>query len=49
MKKKNYQDYVIKNGKFIGEFEKCYQDFKDPWHHLNKIVPLMLHLNVALE
>lgn len=34
MKKKNYQDYVIKNGKFIGEFEKCYQDFNDPWHHL---------------
>ena len=28
--KKNYQDYVIKDGKFIGDFEKCYQDFKDP-------------------
>lgn len=28
----NYQDYVIKNGKFIGEFEKMYQKFDDPWH-----------------
>ena len=25
---------MIKDGKFIGDFEKCYQDFKDPWHHL---------------
>lgn len=28
----NYQDYVIKDGKFIGEFEKMYQRFNDPWH-----------------
>lgn len=34
MKKKNYQDFVIKDGKFIGDFEKCYQNFDDPWHHL---------------
>ena len=27
-----YQDYVIKDGKFIGEFEKMYQKFDDPWH-----------------
>lgn len=26
-----YQDYVIKDGKFIGEFEKMYQKFDDPW------------------
>ena len=26
-----YQDFVIKNGKFIGEFEKMYQKFDDPW------------------
>lgn len=31
MKYPKYQDYVIKNGKFIGEFEKMYQDHKDPW------------------
>ncbi len=27
-----YQDFVIKNGKFIGQFEKMYQLFKDPWN-----------------
>ena len=26
-----YQDYVIKSGKFIGEFEKMYQNHEDPW------------------
>lgn len=29
---KNYQDYVISNGKFIGDFEGMYQNFDDPWH-----------------
>lgn len=27
-----YQDYVIKEGKFVGEFEKMYQECDDPWH-----------------
>ncbi len=27
-----YQDYVIKDGKFIGKFEEMYQKFDDPWH-----------------
>lgn len=27
-----YQDLVIKDGKFIGEFEKMYQLFEDPWN-----------------
>jgi len=26
-----YQDYVIKNGKLVGEFEQMYQDYDDPW------------------
>ena len=26
-----YQDYVIKDGKLVGEFEQMYQDFEDPW------------------
>ncbi|MBI3559529.1 class I SAM-dependent methyltransferase [Candidatus Gottesmanbacteria bacterium] len=26
-----YQDYVIKDGIFIGEFERLYQDYDDPW------------------
>lgn len=27
-----YQDYVIKDGKFIGEFERLYQECENPWH-----------------
>ena len=27
-----YQDYVIKNGKLIGDFEGLYKAFDDPWH-----------------
>lgn len=30
-KRKIYHDYVIKDGKFIGEFEKMYQEHPDPW------------------
>ena len=26
-----YQDYVIKDGKLVGEFEQMYKDFEDPW------------------
>ena len=31
-----YQDLVIKNGKFVGEFEKMYQLFDDPWNQTKK-------------
>ncbi len=27
-----YQDYVIRDGKFVGEFEEMYRDHADPWH-----------------
>ena len=26
-----YQDYVIKNGVLVGEFDEMYRDFEDPW------------------
>jgi SAM-dependent methyltransferase len=29
---KNYQEYVISNGKFIGDFEAMYENCEDPWH-----------------
>jgi trans-aconitate methyltransferase len=32
-----YQDYVIKDGKFIGEFEKMYQKFDNPWHQIEAV------------
>ena len=33
-----YQDLVIKDGKFIGEFEKLYKDFENPWKQNDKRV-----------
>lgn len=30
-KYERYQDYVIKDGQLVGEFEQMYQDFEDPW------------------
>ena len=27
----NYHEYVIKDGKLIGDFEKMYQECDDPW------------------
>jgi SAM-dependent methyltransferase len=29
--KKSYHDYVIKDGKFIGQFDEMYTAFSDPW------------------
>jgi predicted TPR repeat methyltransferase len=26
-----YQDYVIRDGKLVGEFEQMYRDYEDPW------------------
>jgi len=31
-----YQDYVIKDGKLVGEFEEMYQDFDDPWEQTTR-------------
>jgi len=31
-----YQDYVIKDGKLIGEFEEMYRDFEDPWEQTTR-------------
>ena len=48
MKKyKRYQDYVIKDGKFIGEFEEMYNDFDDPWEQSKEA--LMPEKNIALS
>jgi len=29
---KRYQDFVIKDGKFVGHFDEMYKAFGDPWH-----------------
>jgi len=28
----NYQDYVIKDGRLVGDFDGLYLNFDDPWH-----------------
>ncbi len=35
-KYQRYQDYVIKDGKFVGEFEQMYRDFDDPWEQTTR-------------
>jgi SAM-dependent methyltransferase len=32
-----YQDYVIKDGKFVGEFDLMYKEFSDPWEQSKEI------------
>ena len=32
----SYADYVIRNGRLIGDFEKMYRDHDDPWHQLSE-------------
>ena len=31
-----YQDYVIKDGKLVGDFEGMYKDFVDPWEQTTR-------------
>ncbi len=31
-----YQDYIIKNGKFVGKFDEMYKKHSDPWNLLKK-------------
>lgn len=33
-----YQDYVIKDGVFVGKFEEMYQKFDDPWHQRENLL-----------
>lgn len=36
MKNSDFHNYVIKNGKFIGNFEEMYQHFEFPWDQKNR-------------
>lgn len=31
-----YQDYVIRDGKLVGEFEELYRDFEQPWEQIER-------------
>jgi len=43
-----YQDYVIKDGKLVGEFEDMYQDYCDPWEQSKEIESLDKALGLLL-
>lgn len=44
-----YQDYVIKDGKFIGKFEEMYKKFDDPWHQLKEVYNSYSRFNTILS
>lgn len=44
-----YQNYVIKDGKFIGQFEEMYQKFDNPWHQNEVISESYSRLNTVLS
>lgn len=44
-----YQNYVIKDGKFIGRFEEMYQKFDDPWHQIEAVNESYSRLNTVLS
>ena len=44
-----YQDYVIKNGKFIGKFDEMYRNSVEvPWHQDETSMGLYADLDVAI-
>ena len=44
----DYHDYVIKAGKFIGEFEQMYQNIDDPWGTVAQVGSLKNDLLLAV-
>lgn len=46
---KSYQDYVIRNGEFIGQFEEMYRQCDDPWHQLVVVNNSYSRLNTILS
>lgn len=45
-----YQDYVIRDGEFVGDFESMYQDHEDPWHQSAPVyTPEKLHLLATIK
>lgn len=49
MHSKNYRDYVIKDGKFIGQFEEMYQNSEEvPWHQDKTAFTLFTEIDLAI-
>lgn len=43
----DYHDYVIKDGEFVGAFERMYQNCEDPWYQ-EEMVPLAEDIGVRM-
>jgi SAM-dependent methyltransferase len=48
MSEDRYQDYVIKDGRLVGDFESLYETFEDPWHQSRVDHPLVTRRSIAL-
>lgn len=51
-KHSRYQDYVIKDGKLVGDFEEMYQDFEDPWEQTTReqnVLEKMIGLELLIK
>ncbi len=45
----NYRDYVIKNGKLVGEFDKMYQNSQEvPWHQDKTAFTLFTEIDLSI-
>ncbi len=45
----NHQDYVIKDGKFIGKFDEMYKACNDPWSQDDLDAPHNLHKKLSIS
>lgn len=48
LKKGTYHDYVIKNGKLVGQFEKMYRECDDPWNQSKRCDELEIKIMLKL-
>lgn len=44
----DYHDYVIKDGKFVGDFETMYQNCENPWNQINEATESYIRAAVCM-
>jgi len=47
--RRTYQDFVIKDGKFVGDFDGMYQNFDEPWHQSPDDYVNGTHRSIAID
>jgi hypothetical protein len=49
MESKNYRDYVIKNGKLMGDFDKMYKNSEEvPWYQDETAFALFTEIDLSI-